>query len=170
MRNWLVAFLFIPAMLAVAADKPNPPIDPAVVEILGGKTAVDVLQNAETVQGSLQPAESYHEDDVSKYGTRLGPIELSAKQREQLTTLLLSRTSYLIGVGKGCEPDYGVRVTFRKGERTVDVLFCFGCEQLQTYVNGKSTSGGLFDPSTKDFLNVVQQIFPDDEAIQSLNK
>lgn len=147
---------------------PKQGVSKNVVELLGGQDVVDVINNAEVVSGYLLPQKSYHQESVEDYTMRLGPIELPEVQKSKLTKILLSKESYLYDIAKGCAPDYGVRIEFQKGENRVDLLFCFGCSQVQAYKNGKSLSGGEFDPVEKQLAEIMKEIFPDDEAIQGL--
>ena len=143
----------------VKESQPEQSVSKSVVELLGGQDVVDVINNAEIVSGYLLPQKSYHQESVENYKMRLGPIELTASQKTKLSKLILS---------KDCAPDYGVRIEFQKGENHVDLLFCFGCSQVQVYKNGKSLSGGEFDPVEKQLAELMKEIFPEDELIQSL--
>lgn len=159
-----------PQVVRAAETQPDESPSPEVVKLLSGPQVVDVIRRAKKVQAALQPGKSFFEEDVKKYQTRFGPVDVSDKHAMQLRKLLFSKDSYLFDVGKGCAPDYGVRVRFEHEQTTVDVLFCFGCQQLQVYVDGKSRSGGLFDPSAPDFARLMKHIFPQDKAIQSLDE
>ena len=152
----------------VKESQPEQSVSKSVVELLGGQDVVAVINNAEIVSGYLLPQKSYHQESVENYKMRLGPIELTASQKTKLSKLILSKESYIFDVAKGCAPDYGVRIEFQKGENHVDLLFCFGCSQVQVYKNGKSLSGGEFDPVEKQLAELMKEIFPEDELIQSL--
>lgn len=139
-----------------------------VTELLGGSVALKTIQSA-PASAWLLPANSYHQNSLSEYEMREGPVALSEQQQENLVEILTAHESYLHDIAKGCAPDYGVRVRFKNPDSPVDILFCFGCSQLQVYVNGQSTSGGEFDPAEQKLIHWVQSVFPDDAVIQSLN-
>ncbi len=141
-----------------------------VVKLFGEAETVEIMQNPDTVKAYRQPQESYLQKLISDYDVLTGPILVAEAEKKELQQLLLADDSYMWKVAKGCEPDYGVRIEFSQGDDKVDVLFCFGCSQLQIYRNGKSVSGEDFDPIEKKLIKIVQRIFPEDRAIQELDE
>ena len=150
------------------SDKDTVEVTREVTELLGGPAALESIQSA-PANAWLLPGKSYHQSNLSDYEMREGPVALTEQQRESLIKILTNHGSYLHDIAKGCAPDYGVRVRFENEDSPVDVLFCYGCAQLQVYINGLSTSGGEFDPAEKKLIAWVQSVFPDDAAIQSLD-
>lgn len=177
MRWVRIVFYFVIPMFLACSPEPaseeapsTPQVSQNVVELFGGEQAVEIIQNAETVNAYRQPPKSYHQRSLSDYEVLSGPVPVSEAERKELLNALLANDSYMWEVAKGCEPDYGVRVEFSKGDEKVDVLFCFGCSQLQVYRNGKSISGEEFDPIEEKLTEIAKRIFPDDKAIQALGE
>lgn len=56
------------------------------------------------------------------------------------------------------------------GDASLDILFCFYCDSLVFYLNGKAKGGGLFDPMQPQLVPIMKSLFPDDDSIQSLKK
>ena len=85
-----------------------------------------------------------------------------------LKRVLLDQQSYELLSAKGCEPIFGVGVTFEKGADTVDVLFCFQCDILVVYHHDEDVGGEDFDPVRPTLISVMKQTFVDDDVIQGL--
>jgi len=171
-----VLCLVIPMFLACSAEPVHqeilqpPQVSKNVVKLFGGEQAVEIIQNADTVNAYRQPQKSYHQRLLSDYEILSGPVPVAETEQQQLLIALLANDSYMWEVAKGCAPDYGVRIEFSKGGDKVNVLFCFGCSQLQVYRNGKSVKGEEFDPIEKKLIEITKRIFPDDKAIQALDE
>ena len=71
-------------------------------------------------------------------------------------------------MAKGCEPVFGVGVTFARGEQSVDVLFCFECDILAVYQGGRGVGDEDFDPARTRLVRLVKKFFPADDVIQQL--
>ena len=153
---------------AAPAPRPEPKYE-EVSKAIKSEDAFNTIRDAEKVT-LYRLEDSYHEDTVDKYEAVGDPVDLKPAKADELRQLLLSPSGYLFDRAKGCEPIYGVRVAFRKGENQTDVLFCFGCDILAFYFNGKPSGGEDFDPIRMKLLGVIKPAFPDDEAIQSLKK
>lgn len=172
----IIFCLVIPMLLACSKGPASeetsqiPQVSKNVVKLFGGEQAVEIIQNADRVDAYRQSPESYHQSLLSEYKILYGPVVVVEAEKKELQLALLANDSYMWDVAKGCEPDYGVRVEFSRGVERVDILFCFGCSQLQIYRNGKSVSGEDFDPIEKKLINIAQRIFPEDQAIQELGE
>ncbi len=172
----IVFCLAISLFLACSAEPVHeepaqaPVLSTNVVQLFGGAKAVEIIQSPDTVNAYRQPPESYPQRLLSDFKILSGPIAVAEAERKNLQSVLLANDSYLWDVAKGCEPDYGVRIEFSKGDDKLDVLFCFGCSQLQIYRNGESLAGEEFDPIEKKLTEIAKRIFPDDEVIQSLGE
>jgi hypothetical protein len=88
--------------------------------------------------------------------------------RVTLRDLLLDEGSYELEMAKGCEPVFGVGVSFMLGEQVVDILFCFECDILAVYQDGKVVGDEDFDPARTRLVRLVKKFFPDDNVIQQL--
>ena len=142
--------------------------DGNLTPVFGNSQAIDTVKNASTVIAFRLASPSYYEESLSDYETAAGPIEIADATATQLRTLLLDPSSYDWETAKGCEPDYGVRIQFQHDTDEVDVLLCFACDILAVYHNGTIVGGEDFDEIRSQLVAIVKDLFPDDEAIQSL--
>jgi hypothetical protein len=101
------------------------------------------------------------------------PVTLSLVQIRQLRALLQDPKSYHWGMGKTCNPDYGVLYHFRAQGHTIRVAVCFKCDVLgvfdgdddhATRINNQS----LFTPMHAQLIAFTKTLFPDDKTIQAL--
>lgn len=162
LTRYLVAF-FILALAGVgcAAEKALPP------GALGGDAVVKAIRNAKKVSVYRLKGEST-KDDPQAYVTTDGPIELDAKQAAALAEIVTSPRTYEFDVAPACEPIFGVRTTFVDGDTTVDIVYCFDCNLLTVYRNGKQVGDAFFAPGRKQLVAVMKELLPKDMAIQRL--
>ena len=85
-----------------------------------------------------------------------------------LLSVLLDPTTYEWEYSKGCIVTPGVKLTFQSDGRQVDILFCFECDILSVYRDGKLVSSGNFDFGRRQLVDLLKANFPDDQLIQSL--
>ena len=111
---------------------------------------------------------SFYQPMVADYKTTAGPVEVDDDVAIQASKLLLDVDSYLWDAAKGCEPIFGVRLNFVQGDESTDVLFCFECDILTVYHQGKPIGGEDFDKIRPKLVEIVKKIFADDQAIQRL--
>lgn len=133
----------------------------------GGEDSLKLLIHPGKVQAfRLRDSEARKTvDDFEIVGK---PVQVPAESAAKLGQLLSDGNSYLWGVTVSCTPDYGVRVEFARDDRALDVLFCFRCKVLATYVDGKQESGAIFDPIHEKLAKLIKPLFPNDPVIQHL--
>ena len=136
--------------------------------LFGPGNAQLVVAKPTTVRAYRLADDSFYQADVADYEVISGPVDVGDELAMQAAALLLDPDSYLWDAAKGCEPVYGVRLEFVQGETTVDVAFCFDCDILSVYTQGKAVGGEDFDNIRPQLVGIMQKIFPKDEAIQSL--
>lgn len=136
--------------------------------VFGGSAALEILQNATSVNAFRLATSGEHHTRVSDYEITDGPIVVPADSILTLRSTLLDVSSYEWDSVKGCIPTPGVRIQFKKGGDVVDVLFCFECDILAVYYNGVMAGGEDFDNASGTFLSVIKKLFPHDIAIQEL--
>jgi len=136
--------------------------------VFGSSQSIDTVKHATSVKAFRLRSPNRHHQLLSDYQTTAGPIGVSAAVASDLRGALLDTSSYLWNIGKLCEPDYGVRIQFQHNTDKVDVLLCFQCDVLGVYHNGKAVARKDFDPARPQLVLIVKELFPDDEAIQSL--
>jgi hypothetical protein len=74
---------------------------------------------------------------------------------------------------KLCMPDYGVLLSFRGGDRVVQVALCFECDLFAVFVGDggdpqRVNSEEDFDSIRPQLVDIVRLLFPHDEQIQQL--
>jgi hypothetical protein len=139
-----------------------------IPKLFGGSDGVQVIREATSVRAYRIVGTSEFHTSLDKYEMRGQPVELSTSQAKALRSLLLHHDSYEWDVAKECLPVYGVRVQFLKRDESVDVLFCFECDVLGVFRDGKSVAGEDFDPIRGKLLEIIKPLFPKDEVIQDL--
>jgi hypothetical protein len=93
------------------------------------------------------------------------PHDLVVALAERLT----SPSSYRFSVNKECGyPDYGVRLSFTKDGRSVDLFLCFHCRDLAVVQDGVMIGEADFDRTAAELIGAGKTLFPDDEQIQQL--
>lgn len=91
-------------------------------------------------------------------------------QISELATILLDPKTYEWEAVKGCIPTPGVKLGFRSASHQIDILFCFECDTLIVYRDGKYVSAGNFDFGRPRIVDFLKANFPDDPIIQSLDR
>lgn len=143
-------------------------------DVFGNAETISIVRDADTVQayrvpsqyGDTGPVDIDLLDDESML---TGPVPVPDNRSTELKELLLDQSTYGWDYAKSCEPNYGVRVQFKSNGDHVDVLFCFQCEILAVYRDGKVVGGEDFDNAHHQLVSIVKQLFPNDELIQSLD-
>ncbi|MEE2989884.1 MAG: hypothetical protein VX715_04680 [Planctomycetota bacterium] len=140
----------------------------ALLAVFGNQQVIETVWAASEVHAYRLADASFYQDDVSSYERSGEAVTLSEADRLQLRDLLLDEESYELEMAKGCEPVFGVGVTFARGEQRVDVLFCFECDILAVYQDGKGVGDEDFDPARTRLVKLVKKFFPADDVIQQL--
>jgi len=165
--RWLVPVLAVAAVLAVVAF--------VGMEIWGGmsRSATAILRDGDRVEVfrvSPKRAEQPGADTIGGYpitavGNEQGP-EFAARLGKVLRSWGVGNSS------KKCAFEPGVAFRVWRGNRAMEVLVCFKCDDLWPHVVGES--GTLseewleFDAVRPDLVALDKEAFPDDPAIQAL--
>lgn len=136
--------------------------------LYGDKEAQSVVAKPTKVQAYRLADNSFYKPTVQDYKMLAGPVAVDDALAKSVGQLLLDEKSYLWDVGKGCDPIFGVRLEFVQGDKSTDIFFCFECDILQVYVEGKPVSSEDFDDVRPQLVKMMQKIFPKDKAIQGL--
>lgn len=103
--------------------------------------------------------------------TKPGPV-LTTRDRRALIGAMRAVTGLSVGPGptKTCEPRPYVGIRFAKGEQVVDVCLCFECSIWVITANYRPIGriDENFDAVEAEVIDLVQELFPEDEAIQRL--
>ncbi|HTN77996.1 MAG TPA: hypothetical protein VL096_22245 [Pirellulaceae bacterium] len=137
-------------------------------DVLGGNDVVATIEKAEKVEIFRLADMQFFQDKPADYKVNGEAVALDPKMASSLATTLVAFDSYEREVAKACEPIFGVKAVFTQGESKVDVVFCFSCEILAVYHQGKHTGDGNFDPANAKLVALVKQLFPKDKAIQAI--
>jgi hypothetical protein len=150
------------------------PVGKAVVSskelllIFGSQEVIDVVRASTDVHAYRLAEPGYYEADLVSYDRAGEPVRVAEVDRVMLRDLLLDEGSYELELAKGCEPVFGVGVSFVAREQAVDILFCFECDILAVYQDGKVVGDEDFDPARTRLVRLVKKFFPDDNVIQQL--
>jgi hypothetical protein len=164
----VLAIVLTTAVLAVREIRYTP-----VRDALGGYNGLSLLRNAERIEVyRLKPPtdrDQWRMAGVQDFAVILGPITLSSESAKQIVAILDDPTAYS-HLAKGCIPLPGVRVDFIRGNDRLQVLLCYECMMLDSYINDERVGGADFDRAFSALAGWVQPLFPDDPKIQSLGK
>lgn len=142
-------------------------LEESLLHAFGSENCIAVIRNAESVQAyRLAPGNS-NAKSFDEYKTTSEAIPLPAELVEKTPTFLL-KNRHDIGSALGRQPDYVVRLHFSHGDESVDVLLCFFCMILKVYQDSELVGGGNFGTIAEDLLEVVKELFPNDNEIQGL--
>jgi hypothetical protein len=139
-----------------------------VASLFGTQGTLDVVKEPDLVTAFRLSPNRFNERMIKDYQVSAGPLPLPRPMAAEFAATLTDATSYRWNEAKACEPDYGVRLQFERGEQTVDVLLCLECLILAVHVDGQPIGQGNFDNAAPRIIGLVKQIFPDDPKIQAL--
>lgn len=159
----LLSLLVVATVAYVSAGK-------SAAAVLGSPAIVETIAQADQVEVYRLANGQFYKAKLSEYEIASGPLQPTAEQARQLQAVLTARDSYLYDIAKSCEPIFGIRATFTRGDQQVDVVFCFECMILAVYQHNQYVAGANFDPVNDQLAAIMKTLFPDDEAIQSLGK
>jgi hypothetical protein len=144
-----------------------------VNKLFGGSDGLQVVLRAERVEAyRVAPLHKMPKDDDPKTiggaGMLSGPVTVDETSRRELAEILRNPGTYDWNSAKGCKFDPGVVIRFASETTTIDVVFCFHCEELQVWRDGARVGGEDFDAAAARLVTIMKRIFPDDEEIQKL--
>ena len=101
---------------------------------------------------------------LSKLGA---PVILNTSQLSILQTALGRPENLGPGVTFcGFEP--GIAVVFQGDDFSLELQFCFSCDELKVDLNGTEAKFLSINPGRPAFLGFFKDVFPEDKLIQSL--
>lgn len=152
--------------------------------MFGGAEIVKTIQDPDRVTAQRIQMKDFdeHTEDGGwarvNYEPLADPIVVSDANARRLAGWLTAGSSYMwydeILVTKSCVPTYGVKLSFDRGDRHVEVWLCFECDIFTVYEpieyesSRHSSGGGDFELIHDELADVMQSLFPDDDAIQAL--
>ena len=146
-----------------------------VVDLLGGPTSINTVQNA-TLVSALRiqpPADDASEGSIkqlSGYKILSGPVVVPNQFLIELRKSILDGESYAWNAAKAAcgPPNYGVRFQFLRDDEALDILVCFQCDIVGIYHNGNLVADMEFDAMRPQLVRIAKALFPGDAVIQSL--
>jgi hypothetical protein len=148
------------------------PSGPAMARLFGGQAALDILRNPDSVHACLLEIPNQvisSTEAIGDYRTKGDEIDVPSATAAALGNMLLEAESYKWDMKVACMPDFGVRMTWRRGSERIDLLVCFKCGQMLIYRNSRLIGDtDLRDPLRDHLLSAAKSLFPDDATIQTL--
>jgi hypothetical protein len=144
-----------------------------VNNLFGGSDGLQAVLRPEKVEAYrvASPHKSPKGDEPETIGGAnvvSGPVVVDAKAARDLAEILRNSDTYGWDFAKGCKFDPGVVIRFAGKTTTIDVVFCFHCEELQIWRDGARVGGEDFDAASGKLAAIMKRIFPEDEEIQTL--
>ncbi|HEV7226132.1 MAG TPA: hypothetical protein VGN42_25720, partial [Pirellulales bacterium] len=99
-----------------------------LVQMFGGAAGLETIRHPDRVEG-FRIFDDPHDRETS-FPVTAGPILVAKSDADLISAALLSPDSYGWKYLKGCDPDYGVCLSFFRGSDRVDVALCFFCGVL----------------------------------------
>ncbi len=170
------ALVLIVVAGCMAATKPGS-VDVRVRDLFGGEANVaPVLKPAKVeafrvASARIQPAgDAVATKKIGDWPITSGPITVDAKTAAELTAVFSNPATYDWDSAKGCEFDPGVAFRFTDESGSTDVLLCFSCDEMAVVRGGKRIGGEDTDSARQKLVAIAKRLFPQDEAIQALDK
>ena len=173
----VVAVGWVGAGSAVGTDRELE--DLSVSNALGGPAVLSAIRTSPRIiarrvdqkpapdrSASQPPAPPTPPDQLIPLGE---PFELSDDLADSLRATLTTGKTYL-GVPKRCLFRANVLLTFSPpGERPVELVFCFGCGELQVWQEGKMIAFSPFDGGYSPLSEFAKAAFPNDPYLLTLS-
>ena len=147
--------IFIAAALACALASCQNPLSKAIPNdgqwILAAPDSFELL--------SLDPSHDNFDPGApgTMHGYRiLGSTKIAdATQRQQLREVLYDAIRHNDGAVTACfNPRHGIRAT--RGGKSIDLIICFQCRSMESYINGTSTSAIISDKPRSQYEDAIK--------------
>ena len=99
-------------------------------------------------------------DTVDGFEITDGPRDVDLATARELASILAADAIYDWERAKGCEFEPGLAVRFSDGAASVDVLFCFHCDELAAFRDGKRAGIEDFDAARDRLAALAERMFP----------
>jgi len=161
-----------PAIRIMAPQRNDWPRSPAEIKAMfGGHAGFTTITKPERIEAyRIRPVPPTVEtsEPTTDYPILAGPVRVAADDASELAVALTFPDSYLWETVKGCMPEYGLCLSFFRGDNRVDVLVCFECNILLVTLNGTVSGGEDFDAIRPLLVRIAKAAFPADSVIQAL--
>jgi hypothetical protein len=142
---------------------------PLLIKRMGGESAYRCVAEPDVV--TAQRMKQTNPDPVLQPRLAYEPIrdafEVSPDIQSRLSELLTDPLSYnWEQVAKGCRPNYGIKLTFVRGQQKVEFWVCLSCAAI--YVAHGDHAGMIhFDPVENEVIELALRLFPGDSEIEA---
>jgi hypothetical protein len=163
------------ASLALVAAGHAEDLPHNVVQVFGGANNLAFITSPDQVDACVLKAiyrappkeDDGRGNDIRPVCYEAGPFTaISQGQLATLRSALLDETTYRWDSVSGCYPVFHTRVRFHKNQHVLVVDFCFGCHLLAVSKDGADCGGGVWSADRKEFIRIMQALFPADAALQ----
>jgi len=112
-------------------------------------------------------AKKHEGDFLHGYAVISDAIALNSDLRKKLSSIIEDHNTYnRHSIPVDCFFRPGIAFSFKDQKSKVDLMVCFSCNELRYYMNSEIIDQSYFKP--KKLLQIVKELFPDDQTIQSL--
>ena len=177
--------MFLPLLTILALTGcTQSPFGPSSAKQLLTPAGLDVLRNAQSVEAyrfsTGLPTNDQRAHGAYTFFSRLAPgltITVGKPQdalfARRLADVLTKNGTYLFNSAKGCKFRPTVGYHLSQGNRSLDVVLCFGCDEVKFIVRNERgepihTAIEDFDPARARLLLLAQDAFPDDPEISAM--
>jgi hypothetical protein len=130
----------------------------------GGEAGLEILRHPDSVRACLLEVPNRKiapSEAVGGYQTKGDEIEVPVAAASPLSDLLLEPDSYEWYMKSICLPEFGVRMTWRRGRERIDLLVCFNCSKMLIYHDNQLVRGRDIEAPLRDrFLATTKSLFP----------
>jgi hypothetical protein len=166
MALWKLAVLLLASMAICTGCRKLSTAETKTV--FGDQATYDIVRAPDRVDAYRVGGWQTADPKTGGYKDLAGPITVPAEVVAKLSGILGDRRTFSFNLAKGCEFDPGVRLRFIKSDKSVDVLLCFHCLELQVVRDGKQQGGEDFDNQEAALIAIAKKLFPDDKDIVAL--
>ncbi len=146
-----------------------------VASLYGGAGGFDLLHHHDraevfriTDRARLKPGTPV-KGELHRWAILEGPDPLAADAARRLADVL-SEDIYEWDSAKGCKIMPGLAARFVRGDRRLEVVFCFECDILAVYLDGQAVGSEDFDRAHRRLAALAREWFPLDAEIQKLGQ
>lgn len=151
------------AALALASCRSG--VASRVVDLYGGEANWSVIQAPAKVQAwrVMPPGRVQYiraPDTIDGFEITGGPRDVDLATARELASILADDAIYDWERAKGCEFEPGLAVRFSDGAASVDILFCFHCNELAAFRDGNRVGIEDFDAARDRLATLAERMFP----------
>jgi len=161
-----IRFLGLLALCLVqlgCVTSPGPSGPPRVTTLLGGQRGYELVKIpalarvwAYRVAPAGQPGTG---ETIGGTSVTAGPTAAAGQSLSRLSSLLTAEDTYAWGQAKRCDFHPEIAIRFTGARKTIDLIFCFKCNQLRVYEDERQVGAADFDPRAAEVKAAVNAAF-----------